>query len=130
MRMLQLYNCLSSRHLNLLSRFGALTGGLESASTPRGSEADSRGSNWTKLDSTVESTWVEPRQIHQVHCRLHVSRAQSIPQVHQNGSPPWSTKSVDSPADWFASSAADSFLVLLRTLCTYSNTHSAATIHM
>ena len=61
MQMLQLYNCLSLRHLNLLSRLGALTGGLESASISRGSETDSRGSNWTKLDSTADPTWVEPR---------------------------------------------------------------------
>ena len=45
---------------------GALTGGLESAAAPRGSDADSRGSNWTKMDSAADSTWVEPRRIHQV----------------------------------------------------------------
>ena len=54
--------------LKLLEEFkeGDLTGGLESASAPRGSEADSLGSDLTKLNPAADSTWVEPRRIHQL----------------------------------------------------------------
>ena len=49
---------------------GALTGGLKSVSAPCESKAIPGGSNWTKLDSTADPTWVELRQIHPVRRRL------------------------------------------------------------
>ena len=59
------------KFLKCKSKFlGALTDGLESATAPRGSDADSRGSNWTRLESATDSIWVEPRRIHQVRHAL------------------------------------------------------------
>ena len=101
--------------LHLFKGFlAAPTGGLESSSAPRGSKVDSCSSNWTKLDSATDSTWVELRQIHQsaeeskgLRQTPHESDVaptslvdfrspilvDSISLVHQNGSLPRSTKS-------------------------------------
>ena len=48
---------------NRETKFGALIGGLNPFSAPHGSKADSLGSDWTKLDSAVDPTWVELWQI-------------------------------------------------------------------
>ena len=68
----------------ILKTDGAQIGGLESVVASRGSKADSRVSNWTKLDSTADSIRVEPSRIHQVRHGYFKRRLQAADRSHSH----------------------------------------------